>query len=106
MSAVYRGHRVCIDKLMFESAVLSPKSELDESGSLVSGSPAAEVVSPLPRATPMIESQCSSLSTVSDTSDDLTALLYKDGYTMTQRFGGLTGLSLVNAIFRRYLVDQ
>ena len=37
---------------------------------------------------------------------DVLSLLYKDGYTMAQRFGGMTGLTLLHAIFKRYQVNE
>ena len=53
-------------------------------------------------ATPQLDSQH---STTTD-GDDLTALLYTDGYTTTARFGSMTRLSFLQAIFKRYQVNE
>ena len=51
-------------------------------------------------------SSCSEIESVDVASIDLQGLLYKDGFLLTERFGAANGVTLVNAMFKRYLVDE
>ena len=48
----------------------------------------------------------SEIESVDVASIDLQGLLYKDGFLLTKRFGAVNGVTLVNAMFKRYLVDE
>ena len=48
----------------------------------------------------------SDIESVDVASIDLQGLLYKDGFLLTERFGAANGVTLVNAMFKRYLVDE
>ena len=51
-------------------------------------------------------SSSSEIESVDVASIDLQGLLYKDGFLLTERFGAANGVTLVNAMFKRYLVDE
>ena len=51
-------------------------------------------------------SSSSDIESVDVASIDLQGLLYKDGFLLTERFGAANGVTLVNAMFKRYLVDE